>query len=98
MMEICFNIERLDLPSSRRTRLESWLINDVQPRFAGRILPVTSEISDEAGRMLVAERKAARTPHIPDFLIAATAKVYGMTIATLNRTHFETLGVKMAKL
>ena len=98
MMEIRFGIERLDAPSVKRARLESWLTNDIQTSFAGRIFPVTSEISDITGRMLAAEKKAARTPYVPDLFIAATAKVYEMTIATLNWKHFEQLDVPLVKL
>jgi predicted nucleic acid-binding protein len=99
LMEIRFGIERLEASSGRRGRLESWLMNDIQSRsFAGRILPVTNDISQVAGIMLAAERRMARAPYIPDLLIAATAKVYGMEIATLNRKHFENLGVPLVDL
>jgi hypothetical protein len=50
------------------------------------------------GIMLAAERRMARTPYIPDLLIATTAKVYGMEIATLNWKHFEHLGVPLVDL
>jgi predicted nucleic acid-binding protein len=44
------------------------------------------------------EKKAKRTPDIADLLIAATAEIYGMRVATLNRKHFEPLEVSLADL
>jgi predicted nucleic acid-binding protein len=31
-----------------------------------------------------------------DALIAATARIHGLQLATLNRKHFESLGVRLA--
>ncbi len=98
LMEIRAGIEKLNIGSEKRAGLEVWLEQDVQRGFAGRILPVTAEISDAAGRLYAAEKKDARTPAISDLLIAATAKVYGMQIATMNRIHFEPLGIELTNL
>ncbi len=95
LMEIRAGIEKLKPDSNNRKKLEKWLTEVIPNQYAGRILPVTSEIADEAGRMLTAERTAARTPDLADLLIASTAKAYGMYVATLNRKHFELLGVKL---
>jgi len=40
----------------RRTRLETWLEVELQPRFAGRIVPVGSAIADRWG-LIAAEAK-----------------------------------------
>jgi predicted nucleic acid-binding protein len=64
-------------------------------RFSERILPVDSAVADECGRLFVSAKKQGRLPALGDVLIAATVKVHGLTLATLNRKHFERLGVKM---
>ena len=84
LMEIRAGIEKLKPDSNKRVVLERWLTHKIPKRFPQRILPVTDEISDIAGRLLAAERHTARTPSIADLLIAATAKRYGMTFATLK--------------
>ena len=40
----------------RRTRIEGWIDLEVQSRFAGRILPITSAVADR-WRLLAAEAK-----------------------------------------
>jgi predicted nucleic acid-binding protein len=68
--------------------LRAWLVGQVLPAFAGRILPV-----DEA----VARRCAAL--HVPDpspfrdGLIAATALVHGLIVVTRNVADFAASGV-----
>jgi predicted nucleic acid-binding protein len=94
--ELRYGIERLD-PGSKRDRLDQWLEVQLRQQFIGRILPVTAEIADQAGRLIAFEKKAARTPDIADVLMAATAIVHGMAITTLNHKHFETLGVELVE-
>lgn len=63
--------------------------------FAGRILPVTAEIAELSGRLIAETKKAAHMAETADALIAATARVHGLKIATLDRNHFEWLGVEL---
>ena len=98
LMEIRAGIERLDGTSGKRKRLEHWLLHRLPKRFQGRIVPVTAEIADRAGQMLTAERTAKRTPDKADLLIAATATVHEMEVVTLNRKHFESLGVQLVDI
>jgi toxin FitB len=94
--EARFGIEML--PAGRkRDRLEEWLEVRLRGEFAGRILPVTVEIAELSGRLIADEKKASHTVDIADTLIAATAQVHGLKVATLNRTHFERLGVELVK-
>jgi toxin FitB len=69
--------------------LERWLAV-VARDFAGRILAVDQAVADEWGRM------SARRP-VPtiDALLAATAKVHGMTLATRNIVHVADLGADL---
>ncbi len=86
--------ELLD-PGKRRRTLEAWFESEVLQGYSGRILPVTEEIADVCGRFVAIMRKLATTPDINDMLIAATAVVHGLTLATLNDKHFKDLPVKL---
>ena len=46
-----------------------------------------------AARLRAEARKRGRTLHLPDALIAATAKENGLTLATRNVSDFDYLGV-----
>lgn len=86
------------LPAGRKRRdLELWLVADIHRGYAGRILPVTEEIADVCGRLIARGKKEAAIPEANDALLAATAIVHGLQLATLNRRHFERLGVELVK-
>ena len=70
------------------TAIERWL-DAVGAAFEGRILPVDQAVADEWGRM-----NAANPVAILDGLLAATAKVNGLTMATRNVADVERTGVK----
>jgi toxin FitB len=96
ILEIRTGIELM--PAGRKQReMESWLANDINQNYAGRILPITAEIADMCGRLVARRRKASETPGINDCLLAATALVHGLSVATLNRKHFEKLGVELVE-
>lgn len=94
--EARFGIEMLH-PGKKRDRLEEWLEIRLRREFAGRILPVTVEIAELSGRLIADTKKAAHTAETGDALIAATARVHGLQVATLNRDHFERLGVELVE-
>jgi toxin FitB len=58
--------------------LQHWL-NRVNADFSDRLLPVDRAVCDEWGRL-----SAIRTVPTVDGLLAATARVYGMTLVTRN--------------
>lgn len=68
--------------------LRTWLNNHVLPAFAGRILPVDTAIAQRSARLHVPDPRPLR-----DGLIAATALVHGMTVATRNVADFEPTSV-----
>ena len=92
--EIREGIEMMD-PGHKKRRLDRWLTDEVLIDYRARILPIGVEIADLCGRILAAEEKAGRHPDFSDAYIAATARVHGMSVATLNRKHFEWLGVEL---
>jgi hypothetical protein len=88
--EIRKGIERArphDQPKARA--LEAWLA-EVEVAFASRTLGIDGAIADEWGRM------SARRP-LPtiDGLLAATAKVRGLTLVTRNDADVADLGARV---
>ncbi len=74
---------------SQAEAIERWL-DVVRAEFAGRILPVDQAVADEWGRM------NAPTPvAVLDGLLAASAKVSGLTLATRIVSDVERTGVRL---
>ena len=68
---------------------EAWL-GKLRHEFAGRVLPVSQEVALEWGRL-----SAANPPPVIDGLMAATARVHGLTVVTRNVADFEPTGVAL---
>lgn len=81
-------VERRD--PQQGAMLRAWLDGHVLPGFAGRILPVDSAVAQCCARLHVPDPRAER-----DALIAATALVHGMTVATRNVADFAPTGVAL---
>jgi len=78
-------VERRD--SDQGAMLRTWLNGHVLPAFAGRILPVDTDVALRSARLHIPD------PHpVRDGLIAATALVHGMTIVTRNVYDFDRSG------
>ncbi len=85
--EIRKGVERVRSGNPAQARaLEKWLTT-VVGSFAERILPIYQAVADEWGRM-----GAKRPVSTVDALLAATAKVHGMTLATRNVSDVADLG------
>jgi predicted nucleic acid-binding protein len=76
----------------RRTRLERWFAAGVQRLHC---LPWEAETGLRWAELLARLRVSGRAMPIKDSLIAATALVHSLVIATRNRGDFETAGVKI---
>jgi toxin FitB len=70
--------------------LHAWLNHLRADMFPDRILVVTADIAEEAGRIL-----SLRTRSEADALIAATALTCGLILVTRNTADFEDTGVRM---
>jgi toxin FitB len=89
--EVIKGIERL--PSGKRRRaLEHWLSTVSSSTFKARLLPVDAVVAAEWGKTSAALR---RTLPCADSLLAATARVYDLVVATRNERHFIDLGVRI---
>lgn len=75
----------------RRNSLNSWLNIDVADMFSGRILPVDTQTAECWGKLI------AEHGHydVMDMLVAATALVHNLTIATRNVKHFKIRGLRV---
>jgi toxin FitB len=76
----------------RRTELETAMAAMVSA-FGSKILAVGEDEARLAARLRAEARKLGRVLHLPDALIAATAKEHGLTLATRNIADFDYLGI-----
>lgn len=81
-------IERKD--KAKGEILRCWLEKCVIPEFAERTLLIDTTVARRCARMHVPDKQSER-----DALIAATALVHGMTVATRNTRDFIHTGVKL---
>lgn len=81
-------IERHD--PSQAAVLRAWLDGQVLPSFAGRILAVDTAVARRCAKLHVPDPRSDR-----DALIAATALVHGMVVATRNIADFISMGVEI---
>ena len=79
----------------RRDNLDEWLRSDLPARFDKRIVGIDVAIADEWGNIQARARQKGRPIGPMDGLIAATAGVHGMTLATRNSKHLEAVGVPL---
>jgi hypothetical protein len=82
------------LPASvRRSRLQSWVRRDLAERFGGRLLPIDTRTAARWGAIAGESERRGRPLPVIDCLIAATALVHGLAVATRNVGDFERCGV-----
>ena len=90
VVEIRRGTERLKRRDPEGAKVyEAWL-DTVLKEYADRILPIDAEVTEEWGRISVPDPVP-----IVDGLMAATAKVRGMTFVTRNTADVERTGVRL---
>ena len=88
--EVRKGIERLrPRDPSQAHALEFWL-GRLKKQFAGKLLPITPEISDRWGRM-----QGFRPLPVVDSLLGATAIENDLTLVTRNEADFAGLGIRV---
>lgn len=87
--ELSYGIARTRSP--RRRKLSRWL--DELVGAAAVILDVTEAVARSAGELRAAREDAGRRVAQADMLIAATALVHGLVLATRNLRDFTSCGV-----
>lgn len=91
-------IQELEIGALRAARrdpaqgdaLRAWLDDQIVPSFSDRILPIDMAVARRGAALHVPDPRPIR-----DSLIAATALVYGMTVATRNIADFAVTGVAL---
>lgn len=81
-------VERRD--ASQAVLLRAWMETQVVRCFADRILPVDLAVAQRCATLHVPDPRSER-----DAMIAATALVHGMTVATRNVADFERTNVRL---
>lgn len=76
--------------AARGMVLRAWIDDQVLPHFEGRILSIDTAVARRCAHLHVPNSRAER-----DALIAATAMVHGLTVATRNVADFNPMGVAL---
>jgi toxin FitB len=86
--EIQKGISRLS-SGKKKTQLTAWLKEELEVRFAERLILVTSDIALMWGQMLGTSEKNGQPLSAVDALIAATAAVHSLVLVTRNIRDFQ---------
>lgn len=86
--EIQQGVERLRARDARRAAAYDAWLRLLRTDFTDRVLPITEAIAIEWGRL-----NARATLPVIDGLMAATARVHGLTVVTRNAVDFHRSGV-----
>jgi predicted nucleic acid-binding protein len=73
--------------SRKRAVLEKWL-GELLGAFEGRILPVDQQVALAWGEYYAAQQLKGRKPPALNSMVAATARVHGLTVASRNLDDF----------
>ncbi len=92
--ELRHGAERL-APGGRRTRLETWLEDELPGRFEGRVISIGPDIAERWGVLTARGKAIGRTIPVMDAFLAATAEIHGLELVTRNTADFERLGVPL---
>ena len=92
--EIRYRIELLPRNSAKRGDLLRWY-ETLQLTMAGRVLSINVRVADEWARLQTEAHSKNVVLPVVDSLLAATARRYGLTIATDNVSDFNDIGLKV---
>ena len=92
LAEITFGIELVTDPGFR-AELEVWIRDSVRPWFGARVLEIDEAVLVQWRHLDLEGRKALYTFSQPDALLAATARVHQLAVATRNVQDFVRAGV-----
>lgn len=81
------------LPRGRRRASLRDVLSEFIRRYEDRILPVGRRAARQAARLRADARRGGRTLDLGDALIAGTAQVHGLGLATRNVADFEGLDI-----
>ncbi len=96
IFEIRFGIETVSSPK-RRAELEKWVDNDLYMRFDGRVLSIDEHVANTTGQIMARSQREGWNMKHMDAFIGASAMVFDMRLATLNRKDFRRLPVELVE-
>ena len=73
--------------------LTAWLEYRIKPRYAGQILPITSQIAEVWGQLFSSRSVTQESGLVFDLFLAATAMVHDLSLVTRNTKHFDSLPI-----
>lgn len=73
----------------RRLRLETWLLDELYPAFAGRIVEIEEELMTVWAKMLAGYKPSGLARSSLDSLIEATALHRNLILVTRNERNFQ---------
>ena len=91
--ELEFGVQRMPV-GQRRNRLRAFYRSFFE-RHEGRILPVERSVAGRAAQLRVQCEREGIVLHMPDALIAGTAMVHNLILATRNFKNLPSLGVEV---
>jgi toxin FitB len=94
LAELRYGAERLDR-GGRKSRLNTWLREELPQRFEGRLLAIDAAIADCWGRVTSSCTAAGRPIGVMDAFFAATAEIHGLTLVTRNVSDFAATGIPL---
>ncbi|HHC74108.1 MAG TPA: type II toxin-antitoxin system VapC family toxin [Thiothrix sp.] len=83
------------LPEGNRKKAITDAISTLVKNYSHNILSIKQEEAQQAALLRVLARKNGKTLHLADSLIAGTAQVHNLMIATRNTKDFDNLGIKL---
>ena len=91
--EVMGGVSRLPA-GKRRSRLEGWF-EGLLTHYESRVIPVDAEVARKWGRLAGELARRGAPTSMADGLIAATALVHGLKLATRNIADFKPFGVEV---
>lgn len=91
--ELEFGVQRMPV-GKRRDQLRAFYLSFFE-HHEGRVLPVERSVAERAAQLRVQGEREGRVLHMPDALIAGTAMVHNLILATRNFKNLPALGVEV---
>jgi predicted nucleic acid-binding protein len=94
LAELRHGVERMPR-GIRRSRLNTWLADELRARFESRVLTIDAPTADAWGHVMARGQTLGRPIATMDAFLAATAIRHDLTLVTRNVTDFDYLDVRL---
>jgi len=94
LAKLRFDTERL-ASGARKSRLETWLREELPLRFEGRLLMIETAIADAWGRLTSRCSGFGKPIGVMDAFFPATAEVHALTLVSRNVSDFTASGIPL---